>query len=167
MRVLAVDPGSEQSAWVLFDGNGQTVVEHGKAENDEVRHRMRRGWVRPYGDIDALVIEAVASYGMPVGAEVFSTVLWAGRFDEAAHGWFPQHLLFRKDVKLHLCQSPRANDATIRQALIDRYGGKEKAIGKKASQGPLYGIKADCWAALALACTWYDLNAQQAKAVNE
>jgi hypothetical protein len=58
---------------------------------------------------------------------------------------------------LQLCGSSRANDATIRQALLDRYGpGREKAVGTKANPGPLYGIKADLWQALALAVTYSD-----------
>jgi hypothetical protein len=42
----------------------------------------------------------------------------------------------------------------VRQALIDKFGpGKELAIGKKASQGPLYGLTGDFWAALGVAVT--------------
>jgi len=49
------------------------------------------------------------------------------------------------------------NDSTIRQAMLDRYGpGREKAIGKKKSPGPLYGIRKDEWQALALAVTFFD-----------
>ena len=45
-------------------------------------------------------------------------------------------------------------DANIRQALIDRYGpGKDRAIGRKLSPGPLYGLSGDCWSALAVAVT--------------
>ena len=59
----------------------------------------------------------------------------------------------RREEKLHLCDSPRANDSTIRQAIIDRFGGKDAAIGKKKVPGPLYGISGDVWAALAVAIT--------------
>jgi hypothetical protein len=65
-------------------------------------------------------------------------------------------MLPRKDVKLHLCGSPRAKDANIRQALLDRYGGKEKAIGSKHQRGPLYGIRSHLWAALAVAVTYQE-----------
>jgi hypothetical protein len=99
-------------------------------------------------------IEEIASYGMPVGREVFQTVFWAGRFAQA---WSPAPfvLLPRRAVKLALCGSSRATDATIRQALIDRYGpGREKAIGSKKAPGPLYGLKKDLWSALALGVTY-------------
>ncbi len=101
---------------------------------------------------DVVVIEKVESYGMAVGAEVFDTVLWAGRFAEAAHR-VPVVMLPRRAVKLALCADSRAKDANIRQALIDRFGGSA-AIGRKAAPGPLYGISRDVWSALAIAVTY-------------
>jgi hypothetical protein len=67
-------------------------------------------------------------------------------------------LMVRRDVKMHICGQMKAKDSNIRAALIDRFGGKERAIGRKASPGPLFGITADRWAALALAITWLDLH---------
>jgi hypothetical protein len=154
MTVLAIDPGSEQSAFVLFDGEMNCIAEHGKVPNGELEESLRMLKWTPH-----IVIERIASYGMAVGAEVFETCVWTGRFMGAVgyHGT-PCHRLPRKDVKLHLCGQTKAKDSNIRQALIDRFGGKEKAIGKKANQGPLYGLKADTWQALALAVTWLDLH---------
>jgi hypothetical protein len=97
----------------------------------------------------------IACYGMPVGAEVFETCVWIGRFLQRWEG--PYSLVYRREVKLHLCDSARAKDANVRQALIDRFGpGKQKAIGLKASPGPLFQIKADLWAALGVAVTFAD-----------
>lgn len=149
MQLLAIDPGTNESAWVWLDESGMPV-NFKKESNQAFLDWMRGNTTLPR----VCVIEMVASYGMPVGKEVFETVLWAGRFQEV-HG--NAHFLYRRDVKLHLCKSPKANDATIRRALIDRFGpGKEKAIGTKKAPGPLYGMKADVWAALALAMTWFD-----------
>jgi hypothetical protein len=91
---------------------------------------------------------------MAVGREVFETVHWAGRFTEAAH---PMRVvqLPRRTVKLRLCQDSRARDSNIRQALIDRFGGKA-AIGTTKARGPLYGISKDVWSALAIAVTYAD-----------
>lgn len=105
------------------------------------------------GQSDCVVIEMVASYGLPVGAEIFETCVEIGRFMENARSAFV-HRMYRKAVVTHLCNSPRGNDASVRQAIIDRYGGKDKAIGKKASKGPLYGITGDVWQALGLAIAW-------------
>jgi hypothetical protein len=152
MMTLAIDPGTTQSQYVVWDG--QRVLDHGLALN-EVLLDFLDGFqnhkeLRP-------CIEMVASYGMAVGREVFETVYWIGRFDERlrALGTNPVRV-FRKDVKLHLCHTNKAKDANIRQALIDRFGGKERAIGRKAAPGPLYGISSHAWAALALAVTFAD-----------
>lgn len=144
MKVLAIDPGNEASAWcVLVDGK---PFESGKDLNEVVRRKLREwrkeGWL--------LAVEMIASYGMPVGREVFDTCVWIGRFVEA---WGADHVLvYRKDVKLFHCSSTRATDANIRAALIDRFGpGKDKAVGTKKAPGPLYGFKGDEWSALAVA----------------
>ena len=55
---------------------------------------------------------------------------------------------------MHLTNSARAKDANVRQALLDKFGpGKEKAVGKKATPGPLDGLTGDCWSALGVAVT--------------
>lgn len=153
MTVLAIDPGNEDSAWVVYDG--AKVLKHGKAPNDHLRNLIGMHLVCD-GQRD-VAIEMIASYGMPVGREVFDTCVWIGRFAECAESDDGRvTLIYRKDVKLHVCGSPRANDGTIRQALLDRWGGREKAVGKKASPGPLHGVSGDVWAALAVAVTWWE-----------
>lgn len=149
-RVMAIDPGPTQSAWLILDHG--IPMSWDKADNLELAGRLRAGSGHlPY----AVVLERVRSYGMPVGAEVLETAEWCGRLVEAAHPT-PVAWLTRKEVVLHLCGSPRGNDATVRQALIDRFGGKECAIGRKGAYGPLHGITADAWSALAIACTYAD-----------
>jgi hypothetical protein len=156
MTVLAIDPGSAQSAWVLYNAEG--ARQFAIAPNDAVRRLLQES-LDAFA-AESLVIEEIASYGMPVGREVFQTVRWAGRFEETAinAGWPVVHYLPRRDVKLHLCGSARAKDANIRQALLDRFGGAQKAVGCKKTPGPLYGVSKDVWAALALAVTWDDLH---------
>lgn len=143
--ILAIDPGSAQSAWLRFDG--ERPQGFGITVNDVLVRALRSG-----GLPDVVVIEKVESYGMAVGAEVFDTVLWAGRFAEAAHR-VPVVMLPRRAVKLALCGDSRARDANIRQALIDRFGGSA-AVGRKANPGPLYGVSRDVWSALAIAVTY-------------
>jgi hypothetical protein len=99
-----------------------------------------------------IAIEMVASYGMPVGREVFETCVWIGRFQQAYPSPEAVKLIYRRDVKLHLCGNSRAKDANIRQALIDKLG----PVGTKAAPGPLYGVRSHAWAAVAVAVTVFD-----------
>lgn len=151
VTVLAIDPGPERSAYVLYDGE-RGVRDFQQMQNLELltylkieRHLLKL----------RLAIEGVQSFGMPVGREVFDTCIWIGRFIEAFGG--SHTIVYRSDVKLHLCRSARAKDPMIRQALIDRFGpGRDKAVGKKKTPGPLYGIASHCWSALAVAVYWHD-----------
>jgi hypothetical protein len=146
VRVLAVDPGTYDSALVLFDGAVPISAQH--LPNDQALEQIRNT------RYDHLAIEMVASYGMPVGFETFETCVWIGKFIEAAKR--PAHYVYRKDVKAHLCQTSRAQDSHVRQALIDRYGGKARAIGNKKSPGPLYPMAKDLWSATAVGVTFLD-----------
>jgi hypothetical protein len=153
-KMLAIDPGPTESAFVLLSHDDR-VEECGKVPNDSLRIAL---W-QPRREHVTLVLEQIASYGMAVGAEVFETCVWSGRFIEAwSRGGYPWHRIPRKQVVMHLCGNARGNDSNVRQAIIDRYGGKEKAIGKKKTPGPLYGVSGDCWAALAVGLTWLDKN---------
>jgi hypothetical protein len=149
MITFAIDPGNEQSASVyLLDG---TPCDPRKESNADLLCRLRSA----NEPLPLLAIEMIASYGMAVGREVFETCLWIGRFLEA---WEDcggvTRLVYRRDVKLFLCQSARENDSNIRAALIDKYGpGKLAAIGSKKAPGPLYALKGDMWSALAVALT--------------
>ncbi len=156
MRILGVDPGPEESAFLLLGVNviQEQILAHGKLPNKQCMEQMLA--LTP---VDFCVIEMVACYGMAVGQEVFETVWWAGRFAEA---WdehcltkqAPAARLFRQDVKLNLCHDTRAKDTNIRQALIDRFGKQ----GTKKAPGPTFGISGDEWSALAIAATWSDLS---------
>ena len=165
---LAIDPGPEQSAFVLYDPEARARVRmFAKLRNRELLEKLpqhRIAMAKELGGFGSpvLAVEMIASYGMAVGREVFETCVWIGRFVQA---WGGDHeLLYRRDVKLHLCGSMRARDANVRQALLDRFGpGKEKAVGTKRAPGPLYGVHGDVWAALGVAVTYAD-RAQQARA---
>lgn len=153
-KLIAIDPGPTHSAYVTLDYGG-SITGFGKVANDQLlgiieRSRNRSGH---------MAVEMIASYGMPVGAEVFETCVWIGRMIER---WdLAYTLVYRREVKLHLCNAPRAKDGNVRQALLDRWGGKVVAMGSKKAPGPLYGISADVWQALGVAVTWWDRNASE------
>lgn len=150
MRLLGVDPGYTESAYVLYDTERELPIEFAKVPNAEMLAYLDGC------SADELAVEHIASYGMSVGKEVFATAVFIGRIMErwVQPGRTEARAIYRADVKLHLTHSRRSKDPNVRQALIDKWGpGKDRAIGKKASPGPLYGLTGDCWSALAVAVT--------------
>jgi hypothetical protein len=76
--LYAIDPGTEKSAVVVVHPDGRRI-EGGVHPNAELLDSLLGQLTQP----GHLVIEQIASYGMPVGREVFETVFWAGRFAQA------------------------------------------------------------------------------------
>ena len=149
--IIAIDPGPERSAWLIWCADHP--VTFGIHDNAWLLDTLNVGHVR-LGNLpiiwDRVVIERVEGFGMAVGAEVFETCVWTGRFWEAAN--MPVDRITRKAVKLHLCGTHRAKDPNVRQALIDRFGGPT-SIRKG---GQLYGVSKDVWSALAIAVAYSD-----------
>jgi hypothetical protein len=137
MNILGIDPGNTQSALVLYDTEAQAITMAKIEKNEDLLLALtyfEDTTIKPF-------IEMVASYGMTVGKEVFETCVWIGRFFQTLEGINPQ-LIYRKEVKLTLCNSMRAKDTNIRQACID-------ILGKEKTKG----IKKDMWSALAICLT--------------
>lgn len=143
IRILAIDPGSTQSAaveWVI----GKGMCGQCKVDNEVMLENLIE---RTY---DFLVIEKMSSYGMAVGQEVFDTCIWIGRFIERARSLphvVKADLVGRKTIAAHHCGTAKANDSNVRAALIERLGPK----GTAKNPGPTFGISKDMWSALAIA----------------
>ena len=144
MTTIGIDPGPREFSWVQW--NGSRVVACGDCPN-------RNASALDQNKGSVIAIEWIESFGMAVGREVFETVFSIGAMATAAANVCHVRLVPRRDVKLHLCASPRAKDGNIRQALIDRFG----SVGTKKNPGPLFGISNHRWAALAVAVTAHDL----------
>ncbi len=159
--ILGIDPGNIESAYVLVDADTLRPISFTKMSNELMYAHMVdavRNLQLESTDDMAVTIEMIASYGMPVGAEVFDTCVWIGRLEERLRK-FPVSLVFRKYVKLTICGSPRANDANITQALVDRFapGEPNRGKGTKKDPGFFYGFRKDIWQAFAVAVTFHDL----------
>lgn len=183
MNIIAIDPGSEYSAFVIYNG----VAPHGFGK--VTNQRMREVLIHhksPYRVVECraetLVVEMLKPRGMPTSMEEMRTLWWIGRFAEI-WGDRPYEEVGRMDVKLHMCGSVRASDPNIRRAVIDKWGGDNKAIGGKKCRrckgkgwfgrdrptctecnggkwrhppGPLFGVTADVWQAMGVAITWWE-----------
>ncbi len=151
MKVIGLDPGCSESGLVVWDG--ERVCHSIIAPNEEIIRTLRI-WSAMH-----LVVEMISGMGMTVGQTTFETCVWIGRFIEA---FDPSgeliHRVPRGEVKMHLCGNMRAKDKNVRQSLLDRFGGKKAAIGKKAAPGPLYGVTSHKLSALAVCLTWWDKN---------
>lgn len=175
---IGIDPGTRETGVATLLGD--TVPDSGILPNEELPAWLEN-LLRDYRDTAAVTeirigIEMIACYGMPVGKDVFETILWIGHFITrfstlAAPPCKPQspamaiRKVYRMQVKSHLCHSAKAKDPNIRQAIIDLFppsgGGRTPQIGTNPQPGPLYGIKSHAWAALGVALTardtWDDL----------
>ena len=152
--ILAIDPGNTESGWCLIDISTRRPIQFGKDANEELLERL---WTESGQALDAthVAIEMIASYGMAVGADVFETCVWIGRFHCAieAHSGNAPALIKRHPAKLHHCHDARAKDANITRALVDRFAPGQPNYGKgtKAAPGWFHGFHADVWQAYALA----------------
>lgn len=147
MWIFGIDPGPTESAWVWWSTSDGVII-----DKDQVDNEMLFSKVRGLPNDGDVVIEMIQSFGMPAGASLFQTCVTVGRIEEACFAHVPCHLVYRRDIKLHFCNSVRAKDANIRQALIDRFGEP----GTRHNPGTLYGVKKDEWSALAVAIYWND-----------
>ena len=158
--IMAVDPGNEESAYVVMDKTTYKPVDFGKIKNEALLDYIFDDL--PDG-VDTLVIEKVASYGMAVGATVFDTCIWTGRIVQNYIDFTsPYHqkveYIYRKEEKMNLCNSMKAKDSNIRQALIDRFAEFDFKNGKgtKSNKDFFYGFSKDIWAAYAVGVTYLD-----------
>lgn len=147
MNILAIDPGNIETAYCVIDVETLRPIEFGKISNEKLINYI------PNLKVNDMAIEMIASYGMPVGKEVFETCVWIGKFLERMDNIAKNiDYVYRMEEKMHICNNPRARDATIKKALIDRFGEK----GTKKNPGWFYGFSADVWQAYAVGITYIE-----------
>jgi len=158
--ILGIDPGPHQTAFAIWSIKIKRLANFAILPNDDFIR-----WIRIQSAMGSIpVVEMIQSFGMPVGKEIFETILLIGRIIEIYDCQnIKTNLVYRKDIKLHFCGSNKAKDSNIRQALIDRFGPP----GIKKNPGILYGVKKDIWSALACAIYWEDINNSTRKEVKK
>tara|TARA_R100000808_G_C2128071_1_gene137890 strand:+ start:639 stop:1277 length:639 start_codon:yes stop_codon:yes gene_type:complete len=186
-NIIAIDAGTTKSGWVrVTDDKDLKPIEYGFWQNEELEYLIQDTNNEIYHPYKlTVVLEDIQSYGMPVGIDVFETVKWLGELRHYCKSELIDYVFIkRSEVKNFLCKSNRASDKNVRQALIDYYGGNEKAIGGKkcvdckgkgyttrqrikcvecegsgyfTEKGVLHGISGHVWSALGVAVTHYNL----------
>ncbi len=151
MFVIAIDPGPEEAAYVLWDG--KQIESFGNLPNSEMlEYLQKRKDLIEY----ACAIEQIRGFGVMASDGLFDTCHWTGRFLQA-FGEHRTHMIPRKKAAAHVCGTGGiSKDAFVREAIISKFGGKDVAIGNKKNPGKLYGISSHLWAALAVALTYWD-----------
>ena len=203
--LFALDPGNKESAYVRvkvpLDDSPPFLLSSGKILNGDMLDLLRGKKIEAFDEADDPSKEwgpfdiAIAEYPFPRGqfasSELFDTLFFIGQFFTRIQDNHPGALFDLKDggwkisrekVKLAVCgRRASVSDSNIRHALMDIYGGEDKAVGGTKCRtckgkgwrgrereecpackgakwlhppGPLHGLTADRWAALGVAYTW-------------
>ena len=143
MRILAIDPGNIQSAYVVWENGDFVEVSSGNKGiivNNDFCITLTN--ILEINEIDLVAIEFPQCYGMTVGKSVFDTCRWAGIFE---------YIATQKNVRVERYGRPTIKghiggrkDSEVNASLRIRHGEAKKGC-------KLEGVKKDIWAALALA----------------
>lgn len=158
MRIFAIDPGTTESAYVVYANNplrlpsssggyfvespGWTIRDKGKEDNNVLMYILKEYTADHY-----VIEDMQGGKGRVLGKTTIETIKWTGRFQQEIMSTFGKgtNFLFRKTVESHILKSLekpypfKSPDSNIRHALIARFGDKTK------------GLANDEWQAFALA----------------
>lgn len=179
MRLLAIDPGTTESAYAGMNDD-YSIIAAAKVPNQNIIDLIM------LGGYDALVIECMeprllnARKDAPpqmIGAETYETCYWIGRYMEAANRrGMDVHRVYRSEERKRIiptkrnklpplpAPAPKTADAQIRAALIQRFARFDKKNGKgsKKRRDVFYGFKADMWNAYAVGVVYLDKQREEA-----
>jgi hypothetical protein len=157
MRVLGIDPGPSESAWVVWDGG--KIWGHHALPNADMAEVLREEV--KYGP-QFLAIERPQAYGGRCPPVLLDTAIQAGMLmaswpDPTTRLWITYG-----EVSQHHTGRRGNPESAVRAALIERIG----PVGTKAKPGPLWGlrVKDHHFSALAVAvCAADRLEAQHGR----
>lgn len=180
--IIGIDPGTSLTAYSIVEVKYNTlnkVLYKDKIDNQDIYNAILLA-LNDYLTFEKtqscdinIAIEHMESHGMAVGMTTFETCYFIGELKyKLSHELYRDiksnvstdininlYRVYRSQEKNYICNSVRAKDSNIRQALIDRFG----EVGTKNNQGYFYGFKADIWASFAIAYTYYLMTLNNAK----
>lgn len=156
MRLLAIDPGTTHSGFVVLNTVTYTPEFFGKWENRRVAEVIMRNL-----EYDEIVLEQIVLYGN-AGKTTADTLEWIGRFKERAEELgHTIHLLSRQKVKNTLLgklpqkkKGDPSHDSLVRKYVIEAL---HPLYDLHHNPGPLQGITEDIWQACGLALAYLKL----------
>jgi len=164
-RVLSLDPGNEETGFVLWDSKRKMILDKDKLSNEELQKKLpslvKMNNLFKGEEVECVGIEMISSYYMPVGQPIFDCCLWIGIFKNTLENLgFKPKLIFRQSIKMHHALAiSKVNDSVINGILRQKYGEDntqktpnklywneyvEKSGGAKYQNG-------DIWSAFAVA----------------
>lgn len=181
MKIMAIDPGTTESAYVILDDQYQ-IISADKVGNDVVL-----SIIADAPGLDAVIIEDIeprysstdrSAAGAVMGQSTIETIKAFGRFSwQAALRGLMVGSIFRRDERSCLIPTkrnglpplpetaPKHADGQIRASLIRRFArhDQERGRGTKANPDTFYGFHGDMWQAMAVGVTWLDQAKWRAK----
>lgn len=166
--LLGIDPGTTETAYclceVVSDLLPLKICQFAKIDNEEMAEVLQIILLHCLKSAEEnsnliVAIEHLESYGMAVGKSTFETAYFIGRLTEICNqAGINVQRIYRHEEKNLICHSMKANDSTIKQALVDRFA-KHPEInhgkGNKKEPDYFYGFRADCWSAFGICYTYY------------
>lgn len=163
---LAIDPGTHFSGFISFSAPGAiatppfgvlpTITIPPRPDgysNEEARYILRTPMLdvegMPWPVFDLLAIEVLPGiYGGTTGSDQIAAERWAGRLIEAFVAMDEDRRPPPRVVEVHRSRAravvtgnSRANDSQVRAAIIDLYGGQERAFGKRCGRCKGDGVR--------------------------
>lgn len=181
MKIMAIDPGTTESAYVILDNQYQ-ILSADKVGNDVIL-----SIIADAPGLDAVIIEDIeprysssdrSAAGAVMGQSTIETIKAFGRFSwQAALRGLMVGSIFRRDERSCLVPTkrnglpplpetaPKHADGQIRASLIRRFArhDQERGRGTKANPDTFYGFCGDMWQAMAVGVTWLDREKWRAK----
>jgi len=131
--VIGFDPGNECTGWCVWDVKDKIFLYKHKILNGDVIQKIEV-FDKKY-NIVKVGIEYPSSYGMPVGQTLFDTCTFVGILAQIFKSKnIPCELIFRKSVKMFLCNSVRADDSIV-NSRVREYLGEDNT---KKKPNPIY-----------------------------
>ena len=125
--IICFDPGNELTGWCVYDIKEKILLYKHKERNTDVLVKFKN-FSEKY-KIKEIGIEYPSSYGMAsVGQTLFDTCCMCGILCQLSlnFGVKPE-LVFRKSVKMFLCNSVRAKDSEV-NFRVREYFGEDNTI---------------------------------------